>query len=304
MYWQVSFNNELHVQPMQVITSGRRAFCCLHSSCRSFHAGCVHLQTAPAGHSVPQMPWWESSDSLLKSKLLLCFFLNASSFMHAWHQVCTHSSQTHDNFPKACVSELHTAFSTPRWWLGRQTIVVFEGDIPDNCTFLPPICSVEGKEFQSPAPPQIYFWNRQWNPLRRTCLQPAPVEPDCTQRTFKSLSAKSCVKVSSCSLQRASEGSHLCSRASFHSWWQPQMLRSLVPCHIPSDMLADPGGLAPNSAVPALETTQHQSGQPLISLTGSGPLGLTARGSYSLSHPGPFWRSFRSTILLLPLQLC
>lgn len=39
---------------MQVITWGRRAFCCLHSSRRrSFHAGCVHLQIAPAGDSVP-----------------------------------------------------------------------------------------------------------------------------------------------------------------------------------------------------------------------------------------------------------
>lgn len=126
----------------------------------------------------------------------------------------------------------------------------------------------------------MYFWNRPRNSSQiHVGLQPAPAQPDCTQCTFKSLGAKSCVGVSSCSLRSSSEGSHSRSRAWFHSWWHPQMLQGLVPCCILSDVLAHPANPPPNTAVPAPAWPTFEEPR----LTGFSSLGLAARVSYSLS---------------------
>lgn len=178
---------------------------------------------------------------------------------------------------------------------------MFEGDFPDHRTFWHLFVLQENK--RSFKLQKMYFWNRPRNSSQiRIGLQPAPAQPDCTQCTFKSLSAKSCVGVSSCSLRRSSEGSHSRSRAWFHSWWHPQMLQGLVPCCTLSEVLAHPANLPPNTAIPALEITS------LANLWGATPDRVQSPWTRckgilqsELNGPLPSRPAFRHTVLLLPL---
>ena len=121
------------VGAMQAITWGRRAVFCLHSrDRRSFHAGCVHHTDCTCWlFSSSQVPG-DSLDTLLKSKLPLCFAMPSLSCMHA------RSVRTFNQTPENSLKPVFLnwdAFSSPSCWLGCQTIVMFEGDIPDHQTF-------------------------------------------------------------------------------------------------------------------------------------------------------------------------
>lgn len=193
-----------------------------------------------------------------------------------------------------------SASSSPSCWLGCQTTVISEGDVPDHHTFCHRFVLQENK--RNFRLQKMYFWNRPWNSSQTSVgLQPAPVQSDCTECTFKSLGAESRVGVSSCSLQGCSKGSHSHSTAWFCSWWHPQTLQRLVPCCI---LWKRWHTSQPTSTHSSSSTGNDQPGQPLGSRAWLGSVPRTrCRGVLrsELNYPLPSWQALRRTDLLLPL---